>query len=53
MYEVKVTPDNGARYTVTVAGSDLQATIKAITKQVVFGDVVSFTVHPIWESVGA
>lgn len=52
MFEVKVTPDNGSRYTVMVAGCDLQTTIKDVTKRVVLGEVQCFTVHTIWETEG-
>jgi hypothetical protein len=51
MYEIKVTPDNGARYVVTVSRDDLGAIMKEVSRRLIIGEVNSFTVHTIWESV--
>jgi hypothetical protein len=52
MYEIKVTPDNGARYVVTVSRDGLGAVLLEVGKRLGNGEVAMFSVHPIYENAG-
>ena len=49
MFEVKVTPDSGARYVVTVSRDNLGGTLKDLSERMGRGLVVFVSVAPIWE----
>ena len=51
MFEVKVTPDTGKRFTVTVERDDLGAMLGELSKRMNWGQVVFVTVKPIAEKV--
>lgn len=53
VYQVKVTPDSGKRYILTVERDDLGATVSEVARRVALGQVVCFTVHTVYEKVGA
>jgi len=51
MYEIKVTPDSGARYKVAVERDELAVIVAEIVRRVALGQVSSFTVHTVYEKV--
>lgn len=52
MFQVKVTPDNGRRYVVTVTRDKLAGVLKELSDHMGRGLVVFVSVTPVWEEVG-
>lgn len=50
MFEIKVTPDMGKRFTTIVHRDDLESMLRVLSKRMNDGLVVFVTVKPIWKA---